>query len=166
MADTFTTNLNLTKPEVGASTDTWGTKINADLDAVDAIFSGTGTSVAINLDGAVIDSSVIGGTTAAAGSFTTLTASSNLSVDGGTIKLDGNYPTGTGNVALGDTALDSVASGSNYNVAIGNATGTGITTGDYNTLVGGFSGDAKRQVNTIHFMGTEVVQLLQMQNIM
>ena len=78
MADTFTTNLNLTKPEVGASTDTWGTKINADLDAVDAIFSGTGTSVAINLDGAVIDSSVIGGTTAAAGTFTTLTANTSI----------------------------------------------------------------------------------------
>jgi len=78
MADTFTTNLNLTKPEVGASTDTWGTKINADLDAVDAIFSGTGTSVAINLDGAVIDSSVIGGTTPAAGSFTTLSASTSI----------------------------------------------------------------------------------------
>ena len=31
----------------------------------------------------------------------------NLDVDSGTIKLDGNYPTGTSNVALGNQALES-----------------------------------------------------------
>ena len=48
MADTYTTNLNLTKPEPGAAEDTWGISLNADLDALDAIFSTSGTQINLN----------------------------------------------------------------------------------------------------------------------
>jgi hypothetical protein len=48
MADTFTTNLNLTKPEPGAAEDTWGISLNSDLDVIDAIFSSSGTQINLN----------------------------------------------------------------------------------------------------------------------
>jgi hypothetical protein len=65
-----------------------------------------------------------------------LEVSGNLDVDGGTIKLDGNYPTGTDNVALGNQALEAVEAGASSNTAVGNKALENVTTGDNNIGVG------------------------------
>jgi hypothetical protein len=112
MADSYTANLNLTLPEVGASRDSWGTKLNTDLTSLDALFAaaGTGTSVGVNIGS--------GKTLTVNGSFA---GSAILGVaQGGT----GAASLTANNVVLGNgtSAVQVVAPGTNGNVLTSNGT--------------------------------------------
>jgi hypothetical protein len=110
MADTFTTNLALTKPEIGASADTWGNKLNTDLDSIDALFPSG--SLAVNKGGTGATDAATARTNLGVGTLGTQSASA-VNITGGSATLGAATVSATAPTVL-LTETDAAANNKNW----------------------------------------------------
>lgn len=111
MPDTTTTVLGLVKPEVGASTDTWGPKLNTNFDDIDALFD-TGEFLKVAKGGTGAGTAADARTNLGLGSIATQAASA-VAITGGSIS-------GITDLAVADGGTGaSTASGARTNLGLG-----------------------------------------------